>query len=513
MDSEEAGLTEAGDGTTASEGEEEEVEDRCVAVVHFESRVPDGGWGWMVALGTFIIHLFSFSLPFCFGILFSGFLLENGASSTTIAWIYNLFLVVWNLSMILANPLSQEFGQRTVGFASVFMASLSLILSGFSPSVSFLYFSYSLLGGMCTGVSQGIACMVLPPYFHKKGGQANTILVAGAPVTQMVLAPFIRYLLEVYSLKGAALIHAAVVLNGLIAVSFFHPVQWHLKPLMSAGSDVSCRIPCLSDEIEESTTREKSRGVKAIWKTLWRVAGRIRSDLKVLRQLRCVILAVTVMITQTTFLNFIMMLPFVAQATDHSLQDAAGCIALMGVTNLVTRLVVSPLSDCKRFSIRFSIMLGYLLRAIGNLGKVPTDNWPSSTLSILQHCLTGRHGETARELKVIFLFSVASLASELWQFMASGVVCGLGLGLSLGVYNLAIVQYMGMDNLRPTIGITGLVAAGVIRDSTNSYLTSLCVMAALDLLSVCLWLLMPAAQARDTRTELRPKISYDATRP
>ncbi|KAG0730123.1 Monocarboxylate transporter 2 [Chionoecetes opilio] len=397
--------------------------------------------------------------------------------------------------MILANPLSQEFGQRTVGFASVFMASLSLILSGFSPSVSFLYFSYSLLGGMCTGVSQGITYMVLPPYFHKKGGQANTLLVAGGPVTQMVLAPFIRYLLEVYSLKGAALIHAAVVLNGLIAVSFFHPVQWHLKPLMSAGSDVSCRVPCLSDEIEESTTREKSRGVKAIWKTLLRVAGRIRSDLKVLRQLRCVILAVTVMITQTTFLNFIMMLPFVAQTTDHSLQDAAGCIALMGVTNLVTRLVVSPLSDCKRFSIRFSIMLGYLLRAIGIL--------------------------------------VASLASELWQFMASGVVCGLGLGLSLSMFNLAIVQYMGMDNLRPTLGIIGLVAAGgfpilgpliarhssdahtagVIRDTTNSYLTSLCVMAALDLLSVCLWLLMPAAQARDARTELRPKTSYDATRP
>ncbi|KAG0730120.1 hypothetical protein GWK47_028931 [Chionoecetes opilio] len=332
--------------------------------------------------------------------------------------------------MILANPLSQEFGQRTVGFASVFMASLSLILSGFSPSVSFLYFSYSLLGGMCTGVSQGIAYMVLPPYFHKKGGQANTILVAGAPVTQRFWRPSFAISWKCTP-QRCCLDPRRRRIEWSHCRVLFSPRPWHLKPLMSAGSDVSCRIPCLSDEIEESTTREKSRGVKAIWKTLWRVAGRIRSDLKVLRQLRCVILAVTVMITQTTFFNFIMMLPFVAQATDHSLQDAAGCIALMGVTNLVTRLVVSPLSDCKRFSIRFSIMLGYLLRAIGILA---------------------RHSSDAH-------------------------------------------------------------TTGVIRDTTNSYLTSLCVMAALDLLSVCLWLLMPAAQARDARTELRPKTSYDATRP
>ena len=96
---------------------------------------------------SFFPQTLVFSLPFCFGILFSGFLLENGASSTTTAWIYNLYLVIYSLAMILSNALCQEFGQRTVGFISVFMMSLSVTLSGFTPSVFFVFFCFSLLGG------------------------------------------------------------------------------------------------------------------------------------------------------------------------------------------------------------------------------------------------------------------------------------------------------------------------------------------------------------------------------
>ena len=277
--------------------------------------------------------------------------------------------------------------------------------------------------------------MVLPPYFDKKSGQANTFLVAGGAVTQILLAPLIRYLLEVYSLKGAALIHSGIILNGLIAVSFFHPVKWHLRPsprekqhpqqnmsqilmhskatspttssitpqlevsylmphnqsvqklrtsfsgsilsVMSAESDVLAGLAFLSDETGTSTADMENRRTNALWKTLLRVAERIKSDVTVLRQFRCVILAITETLTQTTLFNFIMMLPFVAKAADQSLEDAASCISLLGVTSLVTRLVVSPLSDCKWFSIRFSLMFGFFLKASGIIGIYPFTGLPA----------------------------------------------------------------------------------------------------------------------------------------
>lgn len=91
----EVGVAEAGRGGAAAgtgSQEEKEEEKRCVADVPLQSRAPDGGWGWMVALGTFILHLLVFSVPFCFGILFSGFLLEMAPrpppppGSTTCTW-------------------------------------------------------------------------------------------------------------------------------------------------------------------------------------------------------------------------------------------------------------------------------------------------------------------------------------------------------------------------------------------------------------------------------------------
>ncbi|XP_050739700.1 monocarboxylate transporter 13-like isoform X3 [Eriocheir sinensis] len=518
-----------------SEDAGDDDEDRYEGVIQ-RSRAPDGGWGWVVALGSSIVTTLLFSVPFSFGILFSGYLLSVAASATATAWVYNLFLVVLNSSMSLANALGQEFGRRTVGFACVFMCSVSAVLSAFSPSVYFLYFSFSLVTGLGTGVGIATAYIVLPPYFDKKSGKANILLTTGAPVSQMVFAPLLRLLLELYSYRGAALIYSGVLLNGLIGMASFHPVKWHLKPpcedatrppqdavqplmtqkknpptavttaaarhsshsppatpstpvnpslrglrrlshgslasvMTAASADVPIGLAMLGLEREASTGQSQPGCAKTLWRTLRRVARTTKSDMGVARHLRALILAGTFALTQTTHYNFVMLLPFAVRAADHSLQDAAWCISLLGVANFVVRLVVSPLADCKRFSIRASLMAGYCLKAVAAI--------------------------------------VALFADELWLFAASAVLFGVGIGASVTLSNLSIIKYMGIDLLAQTFGFEGLVNSlcvlvigpllGVIRDVSGNYAASLWVMASLDLLSAGLWILMPAAQARDAR--------------
>ena len=67
----------------------------------------------------------------------------------------------------------------------------------------------------------------------KNIGKANTFLVSGAAMQQIVMTPLLRYLLAVYSFRGTLLIYGAIMLNGLVAVSFFHPIKWHLR--LSSG--------------------------------------------------------------------------------------------------------------------------------------------------------------------------------------------------------------------------------------------------------------------------------------
>lgn len=54
---------------------------------------------------------------------------------------------------------------------------------------------------------------------------------------------------------------------------------------------------------------------------------------------------------------------------------------------------------------------------------------------------------------------MAVLSQELWQLMVASVLFGLGAAFSIGMQNLAVVHYMGMDDFRPTIGVVGLSGA------------------------------------------------------
>ncbi|XP_069187820.1 monocarboxylate transporter 12-B [Procambarus clarkii] len=111
------------------------------------ASVPDGGWGWLVVAGSFLIMMLVPLLGPCFGVLFSRFLLQEGSSSTTTAWIFNVQCFVWNMMGLVVRPLAKEFGWRNIAIKGVLLTSVSVIMSAFTPSAEFLFFSFSLLSG------------------------------------------------------------------------------------------------------------------------------------------------------------------------------------------------------------------------------------------------------------------------------------------------------------------------------------------------------------------------------
>ncbi|XP_071541502.1 monocarboxylate transporter 9-like isoform X2 [Panulirus ornatus] len=385
------------------------------------------------------------SLDSFFGILFSGYLLEKGTSSATTAWVFNIRIFVGDLVTPLIRPLVQEFGWRRIGYIGVFMSSFSVILSAFSPSAEFLFFSYSLLSGLGMGLVIGMSFIILPLYFDRRRGLANTFLMAGICLGQILIPPFIRYLLDNYSYKGGALIYGAMLMNGFVAVSLFHPVEWHMKPRRKTDQppeSLASLIPqkgrsdgpqepmnlldvvpqhegtkeepdwlAVADQVKVKRTRrdtshrlsecsqesvisnilsgnivsdtncappdnkEGYKGnrclgvIKTLWIILVRVAHRTKSDVGILRLSRVFVISLADTLIFSSYHNFIMMVPFVMESEGHSLQDSAWCISLMGICNLATRLIVSPLSDWKRFDKRLCIMFGCVVIGSTILGK------------------------------------------------------------------------------------------------------------------------------------------------
>lgn len=57
-------------------------------------KIPDGGWGWLVVMASFLINMISDGVGYTFGLLYVEFLNEFGASKSATSWIGSLFMSI-----------------------------------------------------------------------------------------------------------------------------------------------------------------------------------------------------------------------------------------------------------------------------------------------------------------------------------------------------------------------------------------------------------------------------------
>ncbi|KAG0728847.1 Monocarboxylate transporter 7 [Chionoecetes opilio] len=149
---------------------------------------PDGGWGWMVALGTFLIMTLLPMLGPCFGVLFSGYLLAAGSSSTSTAWIFSLMCFLWFISGLFSRPLHAGVrvasrGAEWLGDGVCGHDALCLRAQPRLPLLLLLTSDGWVQGSQACGFGGGIVtcqCFtILPHYFQRLRGLTNAIMMSG----------------------------------------------------------------------------------------------------------------------------------------------------------------------------------------------------------------------------------------------------------------------------------------------------------------------------------------------
>ncbi|XP_047488198.1 monocarboxylate transporter 12-B-like [Penaeus chinensis] len=438
-----------------------------------EDRIPDGGWGWIVVFGASLVLVLVDVIGQCFGIVFSTFLLDLGTSSVMTAWIFNMFGFLWCLTGPPLSPLIKEFGWRRVTFVASFLLAGSTISSAFVTSAWVLFFTYSALGGIACGLLSNISYMIVPHYFTTRRGLASGIIMMWDCGGQLLGSPLVKLLQDEYTYKGATLILGGVVLNCCVGAAVFHPVEWHLKPKGVLAEPTVARSA--SGALEGGLAR-RSNSPRPTTRTLVRrIAQSTLEDLRILSSARAAIIAVGATVIFNGYLNFLAFVPFAMQEAGHSLGDAAACVSVSAVCNMLTRITVASLSDTKMFSFRVCYMLGGL----------------TITASMLTFTL---------------------LTDMVWIRVTMGV-WGCGVGAFMSIFNLVMVHYMGLDRFMPMLGATMLFIAsgyltigplaGYIRDTTGSYNVAIWMLAATVFSSCLLWLFMPAAEIYDSTRGLQ----------
>ncbi|GAB1602507.1 monocarboxylate transporter 12-like [Argonauta hians] len=233
-----------------------------------EPKAPDGGWGWLVVLGSAITHAIIGGLERSSGILYLELIDKFNKSATETAWVISLTSSTRLICGPLASFLGNRFSLRKVSVVGGILAGLACLLASFSENLLWFFFSYSLLGGFGKSLSYTSCMVVVGWYFNKRRGIAVGLATAGVGLGTFILPPLMEWLFKNLGFFGGMLILAGISLNICVCSMLYrplHPAQptirrsWETPSPEQDQEDVEL-LPATTkpiSEIEENNSKDQ----------------------------------------------------------------------------------------------------------------------------------------------------------------------------------------------------------------------------------------------------------------
>ncbi|XP_004632131.1 monocarboxylate transporter 12 [Octodon degus] len=185
---------------------------------------PDGGWGWMIVAGCFLVTICTRAVTRCISIFFVEFQTYFGQDYAQTAWIHSIVdcvtMLCAPLGSVVSNHLSCQVGIMLGGL----LASTGFILGSFATNLKHLYLTLGVLTGLGFALCYSPAIAMVGKYFSRRKALAYGIAMSGSGIGTFVLAPVVQLLIEEFSWQGALLILGGFVLNLCVCGALMRPI-------------------------------------------------------------------------------------------------------------------------------------------------------------------------------------------------------------------------------------------------------------------------------------------------
>uniref|UniRef100_A0A8C0YST6 Monocarboxylate transporter 7 n=1 Tax=Cyprinus carpio carpio TaxID=630221 RepID=A0A8C0YST6_CYPCA len=234
------------------------------------SEVPDGGWGWIVAVAFFLVEVFTYGVLKSFGIFLKDLMSDFGESNSRVSWIISICVFVMTFTAPLSSVLSNRFGFQPVVMFGGFLISLGTISTAFTSSINQMYLTIGIVTGRCLFLSVGLGyCLtflptvtILSQYFSRRRSVVTAMASTGESFAIFAFAPAFTALKNCIGWRYTMVVIGT--LQGIIIIcgALLRPIV--IKPKTSptrTEQKITCSLP---EEQMQGSVSSGDSGVQSL---------------------------------------------------------------------------------------------------------------------------------------------------------------------------------------------------------------------------------------------------------
>lgn len=283
-------------------------------------------YGWVIVGSGLVMSVIGIGSRYCYGVFLQSLEVEFGITRMATSSIFSVYMLLCSIVAILGGWAMDRYGPKRVGIFMGTFTGLSFFLTSQANSAWQLFITYSLLFSLGTGAIYAIVNSTTSKWFIKKRGFAVGITSSGGGLGTFVMAPLVAYLIASFNWRTAFIVLGFITWIGIGAMSLLLRQDPRELGLLPDGDQ--------SEPIQESAIKK---------------AGEVpRGDFSLGQAYRLSqfwLLGFSWLLISLSFhLIFVHIVPY-AVDMGISPMDASFILSLIGVANVLGRLVLGRLSD------------------------------------------------------------------------------------------------------------------------------------------------------------------------
>lgn len=329
------------------------------------TEIPDGNYGWIIVLASFICLSIASGSQFAFGLFYSDLLVLSLNNAPITAGVLSAEYCALQGFGVISGLLIKRYDERLVAIGGGFLSALGFVCSSFSPSIEILFLTHGIMVGAGFSLVCTASGLVVTRWFAKRRATAVGIVVAGSGVGTMVIGPVVQIALDTFGWRGAMRVVAGITCVIPLFALLFRPIIVIPSTTLIIDDDddkttnvdkKTTELPQVSQPITKTITTSLSTGSELVGPILL---------LDSLFLTWCIALA----LYSGSFYSVLTHFVTASKESGTSSSNAALLVSIQGFANIAGRLSMGALSDVCGISRGYviAVCIGLLALSVGGL--------------------------------------------------------------------------------------------------------------------------------------------------